>query len=172
MRWAWGRAILFTLILLAGAPWAAILSGWLRGHHLLRIVVGAASALLILYLIIDLRWRLRIVDWRAYAFLSVIGGAALLLAQGVTSVEEKIHFLEFTLLAFFFFKAVKFSQKGARLYGISLLLTTLVGWIDEIWQGILPQRVYDVRDVFFNACGGMIGVGVGWVRQAYGREAA
>ena len=36
------------------------------------------------------------------------------------------------------------------------LLTALAGWLDEGIQGLLPNRVYDLRDVGFNALAGAL----------------
>ena len=54
--------------------------------------------------------------------------------------------------------------------------TALLGWIDEGIQAILPNRVYDIRDVGFNALAGLMAVAAGlvlaWVRQRFGKRRA
>lgn len=85
------------------------------------------------------------------------------------ALEEKIHLLEYAFLALLIFKACKFQFKGILLYGIPLLLTIVIGWTDELWQGLLPNRVYDIQDVLDNALGGLLGMGFAWIRQTYGK---
>ena len=38
------------------------------------------------------------------------------------------------------------------------LIGTAIGWGDELVQAILPNRVYDLRDVAMNAAGAVLGV--------------
>ena len=41
---------------------------------------------------------------------------------------------------------------------VAVLLTAAFGWIDEGIQALLPSRVYDLRDVAFNAIAGLMTV--------------
>jgi len=47
---------------------------------------------------------------------------------------------------------------------ISVFIIFLAGAVDEIIQYFLPNRVGDIRDVFFNFVGGLLGL---WVGYAY-----
>ena len=86
------------------------------------------------------------------------------------SIEERIHIMEFAFLTLLFFKAAKFSFQGFLIYAIPLLLAITIGWLDEIWQAILPNRIYDIQDVCDNAFGSLVGIGFAWIRQKYGKE--
>ena len=48
-------------------------------------------------------------------------------------------------------------------------MTALLGWIDEGIQFLLPNRVYDIIDVGFNALAGLMAVVamlvLGWARK-------
>ena len=48
----------------------------------------------------------------------------------------------------------------------AILLTALAGWGDELVQGVLPNRMYDNRDVLTNALAGALAVGVLEARRA------
>ena len=43
-------------------------------------------------------------------------------------------------------------------YAAAALIGTAIGWGDELVQAILPNRVYDLRDVALNAAGSVLGV--------------
>jgi len=52
-------------------------------------------------------------------------------------------------------------------------VTAILGWLDEGIQAILPNRVYDVRDVGFNALAGLMAIaaslGLAWARRRRGQ---
>lgn len=76
----------------------------------------------------------------------------------VRLAEEKIHFIEYGLLGFLVYRALVVDIKGWQVYLLSLLLVFTLGWIDEGIQYLLPNRVYDIRDVVMNGVGGAIGL--------------
>ena len=41
---------------------------------------------------------------------------------------------------------------------LAVAVTALFGWLDEGIQAILPNRVYDIRDVGFNVLAGLIAI--------------
>jgi VanZ family protein len=67
---------------------------------------------------------------------------------------EAIHFLEYGLLGFFLFRALKFNIRDKSIFFIAFLIGTLVGIFDEILQWIVPLRLWDIRDVGLNALSG------------------
>lgn len=77
--------------------------------------------------------------------------------------EERVHFLEYSLLGALIFTAWSLDLKGNQLYLASLALTSLLGGIDEFIQYFLPNRVGEFRDFLLNLVGGMIGIVVAWV---------
>lgn len=170
-RRAWVVSFLYVLFLLGTAPFILRFSAWLRGHHLLRVFLISLAAGCLIYILAYFVSRLKIRNLKAYLGIGLLLAAAGLLMLRHQTLEERIHLLEYTALALLFFKAVKFSRRGKILFVLPLLLTIFIGWIDELWQGLLPGRVYDILDVLNNAAGGMIGVSIAWIRQTYGGEA-
>ena len=77
--------------------------------------------------------------------------------------EERVHFLEYSLLGSLVFTAWSLDLAGNRLYLVSLAFTALLGGIDEIIQYFLPNRVGELRDFSLNLVGGMIGIVMAWV---------
>lgn len=69
---------------------------------------------------------------------------------------ERIHFIEYGVLGWLSYWAF---GKKAIIYVIT------VGIIDELIQGALPNRFFDMRDIMMNIVGG----GLGMVMWIYGR---
>ena len=70
---------------------------------------------------------------------------------------EKIHFLEYGLLSYLIFTAFR-KEKDKNPFFKTLTLVFLVGFLDEIYQGILPVRQYDNQDVLLNLISGILGL--------------
>ena len=94
--------------------------------------------------------------------LLLLGTLLLTIILNLERPEERLHFLEYGLLGFLFVKA--FNSTSVRTLTFSALLVTLVGSIDELIQGFLPNRVGDLRDVLMNAVGGLLGI---WFGRLY-----
>jgi len=72
---------------------------------------------------------------------------------------EKIHFIEYGFLGILVFKAL---PERTLLYVIAgFVFTTLTGFVDEVIQYFLPNRVFDWRDVWINAISGALGLWAG-----------
>jgi hypothetical protein len=92
--------------------------------------------------------------------------------MGVSAVE-RTHLFEYGVVAVLIYQALSerirngFEVKAPGV--IAVLGTALLGWIDEGIQAILPDRVYDIRDVGGNAIAGLMAVmaslGLAWVRR-------
>jgi len=80
---------------------------------------------------------------------------------------ERIHLLEYGLLGFMLTGVLNDRWRAGRSAG--------AGYVDEAIQYFLPNRVYDLRDVGFNALAGFSGIVVfavlHWVQRAKGAKA-
>lgn len=164
---AWTLAFLFILWLFGSAPWIGYFSQWLRGHRLLFVFFLCLSIGFLLYIFAYFLLPLKITQWKAYVFVVFLILLALFLMRNILALEERIHFLEYALLGLFLFKAAKFSLKGSLLFGIPLMIAMTVGWLEELWQGLLPTRIFDWRDIYYNSAGGILGICLAWIRQKY-----
>ena len=74
---------------------------------------------------------------------------------GLPIIAERIHFALFGLFGFL----------SLRLFPTiaALSLYVFVSILDEIFQWVLPDRVGDIRDVFFNLAACLIGAAIAWV---------
>jgi len=101
--------------------------------------------------------------------------AMVFVRMGVTAAE-RTHLFEFGLVAVLIHRALgeRFAGQGRVLAPavIAVVSTALLGWIDEAIQWLLPNRVYDLRDVGFNALAGLMAVAtslaLAWARRRRG----
>lgn len=112
--------------------------------------------------------------WIALGVTAVYGMAALRL--GVTA-EERTHLMEYSIVAVLIYQALRERRENGRRVPVpavlALVLTVLVGWLDEGIQALIPNRVYDNFDVFSNAVAAVIGivtsVVIGWLNAVVDR---
>jgi len=134
---------------------------FLRARNLLRLSLAAlfvgAAALVVAWM--HRRGAARL-EWLA------LGGVAALYAAlltRMTIIQERLHLLEYGLLALAFRAALEARRRrGAGPVGSwwvpagAWALAATAGWLDEGIQALLPNRVYDLRDVGFNALAGAL----------------
>ncbi len=156
----WSLAIGYVAFIYATLSYVRIPVNYLRSQGIL------STSLLILFgiffgsiLIAFIRTQTKEV-WRYilfFTFLGVLIGAA----SYVQQPEEKIHFLQYALVGIFFARALSLhsSTKWKILLG-SFVLGSLAGWFDEVIQGWLPNRHYDIRDIQFNVFSVLLGLSI------------
>jgi len=69
---------------------------------------------------------------------------------------ERIHFLEFGILALLLRKSFSWRFSFKTQYCVAIFLTALIGLLDEFLQFYLPKRVFDLRDISLNAFSGLL----------------
>lgn len=91
----------------------------------------------------------------------IIAFSMVVIRMGIP-VIERTHLIEYGLLATFIFQAlVEGAQNGRNvplLPIIAILVTSIFGFIDELVQAILPNRIFDIRDIVFNVLSAIITV--------------
>jgi len=98
----------------------------------------------------------------------ILAGILLAYAYGMAAIqypEEKIHFIEYGILAYLIYRAVRLDKPDFTAYGIAFLLCSILGWIDEGIQHILPNRYYQIEDVILNSVSGILGLLLVYVFQ-------
>ena len=78
----------------------------------------------------------------------------------ITIPVEQIHFIEYGIMGFLAYAALKHHLRGWGLVAAALLLTYLFGMMDECIQGNLANRVGEQRDMYWNGLAGLLGLGV------------
>lgn len=130
---------------------------FLRDRNLLRVALGALAATLFAAVVVS--FARRRAGAREWAVLAAIVAAYALVLSRMSILQERLHLLEYGALALLVRDALRwrFLAQPSRAHPErdaalgALLLTAAAGWVDELLQGILPNRYYDLRDVGFNA---------------------
>ena len=100
------------------------------------------------------------------------GRAEISVALGVAAVylmvllrmtlEERSHLFEYSIVAVLIYEALTERARHGRHVPapglVAILVTALAGAIDESIQAALPNRVFDIQDIGFNALAGLIAV--------------
>jgi VanZ family protein len=84
----------------------------------------------------------------------------------IGTLEERTHLFEYGLVAALVHEALVERQENGRWVPrtavLALVISVLLGWLDEGIQSILPNRVYDIRDVLFNTVAAVMVIGARW----------
>ncbi len=140
----------------------------LRARGLLRISIAAVflggAALAVAW-----GWRRR---WRPAQWGVAAVGAGLFaaIATRFDVIQERLHLVEYGLLAGLLREAwrARWAEPEGGLpprrrwtaAAAALATTAAAGWLDEGIQWLLPNRVYDLRDVVLNAASGLLALAV------------
>lgn len=143
---------------------------FLRKFHSLKPVMVVFFAVPVAYVIAYLVSQARVTRIRPYLYLLAVCLIAMVLTTPERDTPEHIHLLIYSLLAVFAYKAFAFTLSDLASYAIPLVVTVSIGYLDEIWQGMMPGRRFDMRDVSDNAVGALIGMSFIFIRQRYGKR--
>jgi VanZ family protein len=93
---------------------------------------------------------------RTLLALSAVAAVYGLVIWPMESPEEKLHFLEYGVVALLASAGSPVAWSRSRRFIGAALFTLAAGWLDEGIQALLPTRYYDLRDVGFNALAGVM----------------
>ena len=158
------RAVRITLALYLGAIYATLgmvrpIVNFLRDRGLLRVSVVAAFAIVAVAAVWWIARNARNRSWRMAVVLLLVTLAYAAVIYPMESPEEKIHFVEYGGAAVLAHAASPKQWSKWKRFIACALFVAAAGWIDEGIQALLPSRVYDLRDVVFNALAGLMALG-------------
>lgn len=88
-----------------------------------------------------------------------IGAAYFFAARTAKTPEEQVHFVEYGLVGILFLRALTHHIQNLHARYLSAwTMGFAAGWIDELLQGLLPHRHYDINDVRLNAISVTLGL--------------
>ncbi len=156
-RWkSWGYVLVWTLTIYSTLSLARPVCEFLRERIALGFFINAAVILSFLGLSVVVLSHSKGFFARAVFVLAGLGYGLGLITLELP--EEKIHFFEYGFLAFLVFKAFRVDCSRLSSFYLSLILTTALGFIDEVIQGILPNRYFQWSDVFLNMASALLGL--------------
>ena len=127
-----------------------------------RNLLQASFALVLLLLVVAVvwRWARRRPSWSEIGVGLGVALAYLVMFLRMGSPEERTHLIEYGIVAALIHQALLERVRNGRRVpapaALTVALTALLGLLDEGIQAMLPSRVFDLRDVFFNAFAGFM----------------
>lgn len=70
--------------------------------------------------------------------------------------EEQVHFIEYGILSALIYVALTHDINNRSIYFLSSLIVFVFGAIDEVAQWVLPNRIFDIRDLVINGTAGIM----------------
>ena len=83
---------------------------------------------------------------------------AVLLISLESNPNKQIHIPEYILMSWLVFQALALDYRGKGMLILVFLITSMLGVVDELAQGIHPDRFYGWWDMVINASSALIGV--------------
>jgi hypothetical protein len=155
--WLWTMVVLVAIYSTLGP--ARALVDVLRERNMLRVSFALAVGLIVIAV------AARLVRRRSgWDQIGVASGVALVYVAAllrVGSPEERTHLIEYGVVAALIHQALLERLRQGRHVPapatVAGVVTALLGLLDEGIQAMIPSRVFDLRDVAFNAiAGGMV----------------
>lgn len=165
-RWKW--AIAYSVFLLGSVSLAREILGWLQERELsglLSVGLLLAAAAGTGFLLHRLRTVQGRITLRTLLRLTLFLGVYLYLAVSLTvATVERVHFIQYGVLGILCVHAVDARHGRARRIIYAITAGFLVGFVDEIIQGLVELRYYDDHDVILNLCSvGLPVLGLFWL---------
>ena len=157
--WFWALAVVVAIYSTLGL--AGSLAEVLRARDLLSAAVFVLMVLTVAAIVASgLKRRPgRREFWVALGVVAVYAMAVLRMGG---SPEERTHLFEYGIVAVLIYRALcERADNGRRVVApalVALVLTVLLGWLDEGIQALLPNRDYAVEDAVTNAVAAVIGI--------------
>ena len=129
---------------------------FLKANTPFPLLINAICIVLLIALVGGLWMKIRITKWSSYLILIMV---VLAYIYGLVTIQipaEKVHFIEYGFLAYLVIKAISLDVQKLIAYGYALFLISIIGWIDEGIQYILPNRYYSINDVILNSISGAL----------------
>lgn len=158
----WGVALVYTALIFSFAP--LVLPLWNLLARLLTLE-GAGSTLNNGVIIVGLVTATGILLYArerrvpTYFWLAaVLGGYAYLVTLHCEYPVERVHTIQYSLLAWFFFRALRLDLSEVPSYVLAAVAVFLVGAADEGLQDLIPDRSSSLDDMITNWAAGGLGL--------------
>ena len=154
--WFWTLAAIAAIYGSLGAARTA--ADALRERNLLE--VSFALAVVVVVGVAAVSWIRRRPGWSDIGVALGVALAYLGMFLRMGTPEERTHLIEYGIVAALVYEALVERARNGRCVpvpaALAVAVTAVLGLIDEGIQAVLPSRVFDVRDVFFNALAGFM----------------
>lgn len=152
----WGILFFYTLFLYISLPFMPGLWGRFTqkvgnfADYFAAFILGLIGLFIIFYLISRQK------DIHNFVWLAILAFAYAVALRSLKLPVERVHFVEYGLLSVFVFRALRHDIKNKSVYFCSGVIVFCLGFLDEGIQYLLPNRVYNTRDVVVNGVAGIL----------------
>ncbi|MCU0610565.1 MAG: VanZ family protein [Candidatus Eisenbacteria bacterium] len=157
----WGILLAYSAIILSTLSLVRAARDWLTGalgeRGFSMSVWGLFAAAGIWFAV----WAARQHVLRSRRRLAILATACAAYAVMILRLDvpvERIHYLEYGLVAVLALRAFEMATPDAGSYALACLYVMALGLVDEAMQWILPTRVGEFRDVAINLSAGLLGL--------------
>jgi len=170
-RWLWASVVVVVVLIYSSIALAQTLAQELQDRELVSTAIWLGLWVLVAAIIV-LGLGTRPSWLAAGAILGIIGVYALVMTR-MAIPEERSHIVEYGMVGALIYAALQARIAGGRHVPMPAVLaiaaTAVIGAIDEFIQLALPERVFDVRDIAFNAFAGFLAVSavaiLSWIKK-------
>jgi len=160
-RWilvcAWTALIYLTLPMMPGV-WAFLGKfAWIPFVMKAGIIGAAAVSVIVL------ARKKYIRSVTSFFLLFLLTGTYLWGVRVLSIPAERMHFIEYGVLAILVYRALVLNFKNGPAYTGAFIITSLIGWGDEGIQYLLPNRYFQWRDVGLNCASAALGLALVYV---------
>ncbi len=127
----------------------------LGGKGVEVFIVSLLAGIGVLFVIRVLRKKTSFI--RKFLIFTIIAAGFLGMMQLELAVE-KIHILEYAFLGWLALGDTTRKYPKTKGFLIAVIFCAVTGYIDELFQGVLPYRFYDNRDIVLNVLGALEGI--------------
>ncbi|MBU2540343.1 MAG: VanZ family protein [Candidatus Omnitrophica bacterium] len=151
--------VAFIYISLPFAPgiWERLIANFGNRVESSLFVIVVLAGTLIIFKFLSLRRQQTLVG---ILIICVVFSLFLVILRSLKLPAERIHLFEYVILPLFIYRSLKKEQKISTIYVKIFVIGFIAGFIDEVIQYMLPNRVFDVKDILLNGNGVLLGQGL------------
>jgi len=147
-------AFIYLSLPVAPGLWRKFEAGFGNFAAALPFIILSLSGAIILFKFSLLRKRRRSLG---ICIICAVFSISFVILRNLEIQAERIHLIEYIILAAIIYRSLEKNQKRSAIYFKILTIGLVVGFLDEIIQYFLPNRVFDWRDCFLNGAGVFLG---------------
>ena len=154
---SWALVVIWTTIIFLTLPYAPIWRDWITDNFSgYAIPVSVVVILLVIAGFTIGNIIKRKAGIKSYFFFIITIALYVYSLSRIEILVEQVHFLEYGLLAYLIIRALRIESRDVWQYLNAVLLVSFIGVLDEYVQGLLVNRVCELRDIQINIISGLL----------------
>ncbi|HMP88587.1 MAG TPA: VanZ family protein [Kiritimatiellia bacterium] len=156
----WFIVVVWTVIIFLTIPFARDIQSFfdrLLGAQIYLVASAIAGGFFSLIVLIYIcRKPKRRMVWRIGWLVVILAAATLVMKYQLQTPAEALHFFQYGILSYLFFRAWRNTVKDWIIYPLCTVSVIVVATVDETIQWMMPGRYWDYRDIRLNMLAGVI----------------